>query len=270
MLTMFTWGYWGWGNTTRQLLEAVDAAESAREFKPPLFVDVRIRRSVRAAGFCGDAFAKVTGSERYLWMQRLGNDCVAAHEQGIRIKDPSAAAELLELAEDRFRNKQRVLFFCSCEDVNVLNCHRLTVAELVLNEARKLGRPLEMVEWPGGEPERRDVRVPRSIIRAVLNGRKSVPLGEGAIADGLAVLPWGSIANLTDGEHNLPVITGPCKFQSTWCLPVWGVGKGVRREAESGGSRRQSAGLTNRKRIEAAGRGERAHRRKAQYLHGAP
>jgi hypothetical protein len=37
---------------------------------------------------------------------------------------------------------------------------------------------------------------------------------------------------------------------------------------ESGGSRRQSAGLTKRKRIEAARRGKRAIRRKAQFLHG--
>ncbi len=225
MLTIFSWGYWGWGSTTRHLLDAVDNAEKARGFKPPLFVDVRVRRSVRAVGFSGDAFAKVAGSERYLWMQRLGNDCVAAHEQGIRIKDPRAAAELLELAEDRLRNRQRVLFFCSCEDVNVLNCHRLAVAELVLNEARNLGRHLEMVEWPGGKPEKRDVHAPGSIIREVLNGRKRVPAGNGAIADGLAVLPWGSIANLTDGEHNLPIVTGPCKYQATWCLPVWGVGK---------------------------------------------
>ena len=38
MLTMFTWGYWGWGSATRQLLEAVDAAEIDRGFKPPFFV----------------------------------------------------------------------------------------------------------------------------------------------------------------------------------------------------------------------------------------
>lgn len=225
MLTMFTWGYWGWGNITRHLPEAVDAAEAARGFKPPLFVDVRVRRSVRAVGFSGDAFAKVTGSDRYLWMQRLGNDCITAHERGIRIKDASAAANLLQLAEDRFRDKHRVLFFCSCEDVNVLNCHRLTVAKLVLKEARKSGRHLEIVEWPGSEPEERDVRVPRSIIRAVVNGRKGVPLGKSAVVEGLAVLPWGSIVNLTDGEHNLPIVTGPCKFQATWCLPAWGVGE---------------------------------------------
>ena len=45
-------------------------------------------------------------------------------------------------------------------------------------------------------------------------------------------------------------------------------GKGVAGDCESEGSRRQSAGLTNRKRIEAAQRGETAHIVKARYLHG--
>src|SRR6202012_657017 len=40
------------------------------------------------------------------------------------------------------------------------------------------------------------------------------------------------------------------------------------REAESGGSRRQSAGLTNSQRIEATRSGEQAKLCKAQYLHG--
>jgi hypothetical protein len=41
-LSLFSWGYWGWGNAARQLVEAVDAVEQARGFQPPLFVDVRI------------------------------------------------------------------------------------------------------------------------------------------------------------------------------------------------------------------------------------
>src|SRR5437762_14176608 len=45
-------------------------------------------------------------------------------------------------------------------------------------------------------------------------------------------------------------------------------GKGVAGDCESGGSCRQSAGLTNRKRIEAASRGEQASICEAQYLHG--
>ena len=44
-------------------------------------------------------------------------------------------------------------------------------------------------------------------------------------------------------------------------------GKGVYREVESEGSRRQNAGLTNRKRIEAVVSGEVANIAKAQYLH---
>jgi hypothetical protein len=45
-------------------------------------------------------------------------------------------------------------------------------------------------------------------------------------------------------------------------------GNGVHREVESGGSRRQSAGLTNRKRIEAAQWGEQANLCEARFLHG--
>ena len=45
-------------------------------------------------------------------------------------------------------------------------------------------------------------------------------------------------------------------------------GKGVAGDCESEGSPRQNAGLTNRKRIEAAQRGKKANIFKAQYLHG--
>ena len=45
-------------------------------------------------------------------------------------------------------------------------------------------------------------------------------------------------------------------------------GKGVVGDCESEGSPRQNAGLTNRKRIEAAQRGKAAIIVKAQYLHG--
>ena len=49
-LTIFTWGYDGWGSSTRQLKDAVDTIEQGRGFKPPYFVDLRISRSVRAEG----------------------------------------------------------------------------------------------------------------------------------------------------------------------------------------------------------------------------
>ncbi len=39
--TIFTCGYYGWGNDASQLVEAV---ESKRGFEPLLSVDIRIRR----------------------------------------------------------------------------------------------------------------------------------------------------------------------------------------------------------------------------------
>ena len=50
---IFTFGYYGWGNHTPQLIEAVDVVKRSRGFEPPLFVDIRVRRTVRAKGFQG-------------------------------------------------------------------------------------------------------------------------------------------------------------------------------------------------------------------------
>ena len=49
------------GQSHAHLVEAVDAVETSRGFQPPIFVDIRIRRSVRAAGFTGPAFEKLLG-----------------------------------------------------------------------------------------------------------------------------------------------------------------------------------------------------------------
>jgi hypothetical protein len=51
------WGYWGWGGSTRELVEAFDAAEAMRGYEPAVFVDARARRQVRAVGFRGDALS---------------------------------------------------------------------------------------------------------------------------------------------------------------------------------------------------------------------
>ena len=60
--TPFSFGYRGWGSAVAQLVEAVDAVEASRGCAPPLFVDVRISRSVRARGFDGPAFAHQVGA----------------------------------------------------------------------------------------------------------------------------------------------------------------------------------------------------------------
>jgi hypothetical protein len=35
-ITIFTWGYYGWGNHTPEFVEAVDAVERSRGLKPPM------------------------------------------------------------------------------------------------------------------------------------------------------------------------------------------------------------------------------------------
>jgi len=103
--TLFTWGYYGWGNHTPNLVEAVDAVETSRGFQPPIFVDIRIRRSVRAAGFTGPAFERLLGQDRHRWMKSLGNKFIETKTgPNIQIADPTAADEPLDLAIESARD----------------------------------------------------------------------------------------------------------------------------------------------------------------------
>ena len=75
-IAMFTFGYDSWGIATQQLVQAVDAIEHQRDFKSPMFMDIRIRRVVRAVGFKGNTFGKLLDDDRYHWMKSLGNIAV--------------------------------------------------------------------------------------------------------------------------------------------------------------------------------------------------
>src|SRR6266853_2050762 len=89
-LTIFTFGYYGWGNHTPQLVESVVAVETSRGFEPPIFVDIRIRRNVRAKGFVGNAFEKLMGPSRHRWMKSLGNKFIQTRTgPAIQIADSS-------------------------------------------------------------------------------------------------------------------------------------------------------------------------------------
>jgi Protein of unknown function (DUF1653) len=154
LTTIFTWGYYGWGNATPSLVEAVDAVEASRGFEPPIFVDIRIRRTVRAEGFRGSNFEKLLGPSRHRWMKGLGNKFILTRTGPIvQIADRSAADDLLDLALESATHERRLLFFCSCQWPKFdgeLACHRTTVAELVLKAARRLSAAIEIVEWPDG------------------------------------------------------------------------------------------------------------------------
>jgi hypothetical protein len=225
MMTLFTWGYYGWGNLTPQLTEAVDAVETSRGFEPPLFIDIRIRRTVRAKGFQGNAFEKLLGQDRHRWLKALGNKFIQTRTgPNIQIAEPAAANELLDLAIEHARRKQRLLFFCSCQWPRLdgkIACHRTTVAALVLKAAKRRGVQIEVVEWPGGEPKQIDLDVMPKVIAAVRKGRMTVPLGKRVDLAEVAGLPWCSIATLHAAGEQLHRVVGPAiRQKGQWALPV--------------------------------------------------
>ena len=224
-ITLFTWGYYGWGNHTPQLIEAVDAVELSRGFKPPIFVDIRIRRSVRAVGFTGPAFEKLVGPSRHRWTKLLGNKFIEMRTgPDIQIAEPGAADELLDLALDLAGKKQRLLFFCGCQWPKCdgkIACHRTTVAGLVLKAARMRGVQIEVVEWPGGEPKKIDLDVTPEDFAANGKGRLTVPLDKRVELAKIAGLPWCSMATLHSNGEELHQIVGPAIRQpDQWVLPV--------------------------------------------------
>lgn len=134
-LTLLAWGYWGWGNSARKFVKAIDAFERKKGFNPPIFVDIRLQRSARAPGFSGINFERLVGTTRYWWMPELGNANIATKNGGIRIKDPFSARTLVTLAKHYQREKRRIIFFCACEEFRY--CHRKHVAKLAMQEAAR-------------------------------------------------------------------------------------------------------------------------------------
>jgi hypothetical protein len=184
-----------------------------------MFVDIRVSRSVRAIGFRSDAFEKALGSGRYHHFPRLGNARVKSHQRGIKIVDASAAKDLLKLASEYARDNRRIIFFCACKWPK--GCHRHTVAELLLKEADRIGRRIEVVEWPGGAAANEALKVKELVFKAVSRGSKSIPLDDGAVPPALAYLPWGSILKIVSNGQSLPVLTGPAKYSGgRWVLPI--------------------------------------------------
>jgi hypothetical protein len=219
-ITIFSWGYWGWGNATDKLIQAFDAVEQSRGFEPPIFVDVRLSRSVRAPGFNGNLFEKKLGSNRHYWIKALGNEGIrTTNKKSIHIADPLAAYELLYRAMDAAQQNRRVIFFCNCPVPR--RCHRWEVARLVLNVARKRDIAVEIVEWPGGKAKHIDLEVTPELFRALTNDRKSIPIGARPELSEAAALPWGTTITIHADGKELHRLIGPATHErGEWSLPV--------------------------------------------------
>lgn len=222
MLTLFSWGYHGWGNHTPQLVHAVDRVEAHRGFDPPRFVDTRIRRSVRARGFQGNAFGELLGARRYRWMQDLGNESILTREPTIHLRDPSRVIDLLADAADC--SARRVIFFCGCQwpqtDQGV-RCHRTEIATCLLHHARTEHLPIEIIEWPGGQPTLLERSLTSEDYRAIRAGRASLPLGKTCPTVEWLGLPWGSVVRLPGAKAPLAYLAGPARYHAdSWILPL--------------------------------------------------
>jgi len=110
-LSMFSWGFAGWGNATPQLIAAVDAAERKRGFNPPIFVDIRFKRTGRAKGFKDHTFEDLLGWRRYRWMPTLGSSAIVTRKRKTTIAAPKAARQLLDMALEASDRSARVIFF---------------------------------------------------------------------------------------------------------------------------------------------------------------
>ncbi len=220
-LSAFSWGFWGWGTGTRHLVHAVDAAEKQRGFDPPTFVDIRFRRAGRAPGFNGDAFENLVGWRQYRWMPTLGNSSIGTR-RALRIACPAAANQLLDVVLDAADRSARVIFFCACESPWRVDCHRHSVAKLLIRAAHRRRFAIKVQEWPGGRPAARalTLRVSPETLRAVAGGAKAVRLKRTRVPAQFAGLPWGTLVMLKAGRQELPIAVGPAAFRSGgWVLP---------------------------------------------------
>jgi hypothetical protein len=225
-ITLFSFGYHGWGNATSKLIQAVDAVERARGFEPPTFVDIRFRKQGRAMGFLGDAFQKKLARGRHRWMRSLGNNRIGKHGgRKCQIDKPETASELLDHALKAHDECRRVIFFCHCPfpmDKAVISCHRYVVGSLLLKAAKKRGVKIEVVEWPGGEPIHLDLNVHPDVFIAVAKGcKKMIPVGKSLSLTEIAEAPCGSVATLHSGNQELHRFIGPAQWHyGGWQLPV--------------------------------------------------
>ncbi len=224
-LTSFSLGYYGFGNRPEKLVQLVDEHEVNQGYQAPFFVDIRLSRSVRAPGFNGNTFRNIVGRDRYVHMPDLGNIKIASGQSGIKIKDPDAAGELLDVIDDRHRRNQRVIFFCWCP--RPIGCHRRVVSRLLKARANRGGIDLQLVEWPGGDPEHHDVEVSEMIIRMVDQGRSFLPLP--AKRKDLRTLPCWSVVRLKCGSEVRPIHTGRAFYKKgVWAIPYLDDADGTR------------------------------------------
>jgi hypothetical protein len=158
-------------------------------------------------------------------MPSLGNKRIKTRKgPRIQINEPEAIEELLGLALARRHKNQRVIFFCSCPfpgTVHSPECHRVEVASLLLNAARRRNVQLDIVEWPGGSPKTIRYKLSDEAAESIRSGRRNLPLGTRRPSLELLGLPRASIIQFRSPSHLFRRLADPARFQGgQWLLPL--------------------------------------------------
>lgn len=220
----FSWGYAGWGTHTRELVELVDAVEARRGFEPPHFVDIRLRRQVRAVGFREAVFEKLVGTNRYTWLAGLGNRAIGDEELDEAVlDDPTQIETLLSLITEKSAQNRRIIFFCSCASPGDRNfCHRGLVVKALVSCAKRRKQSLTVQEWPGGAPVIASLSVSAAELKWLSRQRfgGKFPITRLEQLAALGALPHSSVVRFEFGEDRLLAKAAPAIYTAKgWVLP---------------------------------------------------
>ena len=123
---IFSFGYWGWGSRVKELKRSFLKFNKTTRGRGILWVDIRIRRNVRAKGFNGDKTEELFGAHSYVWMKDFGNVNILDGRNGVTIKNYQAGfSQLCEVVKKAKRQNLDLILFCACECVS--ECHRNNV-----------------------------------------------------------------------------------------------------------------------------------------------
>ena len=96
------------------------------------------------------------------------------------------------------------------------------MADLLLEAAGNRKKAIEIIEWPGGQPQQIDLDVSPDLFKALEKGRGTIPLKKSADLATFAGLPWGSVVTVKSSDRTMRVIAGPATCQPDgWVLPVF-------------------------------------------------
>jgi hypothetical protein len=154
-------------------------------------------------------------------MPNLGNESIKTKQNSQIIRRPEAASDLLDIAIERAKRRQRVIFFCSCE--LPCECHRTKVKGLLLREARRRGVNVDIPEWPGTGPitEPVPVKLAPKVFKLLQRKSVGVYLPRSAPIERLAALPIGTVIQAScGGESQRFAVSCAQPDGKAWCLPI--------------------------------------------------